>query len=148
MAAHANLKNEFTEDEKYHDLMTWLISTLTMRCYGSVCLSWNYNMSHFMRKPVYAICEQQRCRSACAYAQSDQHLCCSLPRWYNNSSFYIRNLKPLPSFCGCTGRSESTLVANPKDRFSRDVAHITALEQTLYLVVSWIFSSLQPHYLA
>ena len=24
------------------------------------------------------ICEQQRCRSACASAQSDQHLCCSL----------------------------------------------------------------------
>ena len=26
-----------------------------------------------MRKPVYAICEQQRRRSACASAQSDQH---------------------------------------------------------------------------
>ena len=26
-----------------------------------------------MRKPVYAICEQQRRRSACAFAQSDQH---------------------------------------------------------------------------
>ena len=26
----------------------------------------------------YAICEQQRCRSACASAQSDQHHCCSL----------------------------------------------------------------------
>ena len=24
MAAHARLKNEFTEDEKYHDLMIWL----------------------------------------------------------------------------------------------------------------------------
>ena len=35
---------------------------------------------HIMRKPVYAICEQQRRRSACAYAQSDQHLCCLLPR--------------------------------------------------------------------
>ena len=33
-------------------------------------------MSHIMRKPVLAICEQQRCRSACASAQSDQHLCC------------------------------------------------------------------------
>ena len=28
----------------------------------------------------YAICEQQRCRSACASMQSDQHLCCSLLR--------------------------------------------------------------------
>ena len=25
MAAHARLKNEFTEDEKYHNLMRWLI---------------------------------------------------------------------------------------------------------------------------
>ena len=50
------------------------------------CKQWNvaagrYNkMSLVMRKPVYAICEQQRRRSTCASAQSDQHLCCSLPR--------------------------------------------------------------------
>ena len=25
MAAHARLKNEFTEDEKYHNLMAWVI---------------------------------------------------------------------------------------------------------------------------
>ena len=35
-------------------------------------------LSHVMRKPVYAICEQQRRRSACAFAQSDQCLCCLL----------------------------------------------------------------------
>ena len=28
-----------------------------------------------MRKPVFATCEQQRRRSACASAQSEQHLC-------------------------------------------------------------------------
>ena len=28
MAAHACLKNEFTEDEKYHNLMTWFICCL------------------------------------------------------------------------------------------------------------------------
>ena len=39
-----------------------------------------YHMSHVMRKPVLAIGEQQRCRSACASAQSGQHLCCSLLR--------------------------------------------------------------------
>ena len=66
-------------------------------------------MSHIMRKPVYAICEQQRCTSACTSAQS---------------SFYIRNFKPLASFCGCAGRFESDLVENPEDRFSRDKAHI------------------------
>ena len=33
------------------------------------------SLSHVMRKPVYAICEQQRRRSDCASAQSDQRLC-------------------------------------------------------------------------
>ena len=37
-------------------------------------------LSHVMRKPVYAICEQQRCRSACASVQSDQCLCYSMFR--------------------------------------------------------------------
>ena len=31
-----------------------------------------------MKKPVFAICEQQRRRSACASSQCDQHLCFSL----------------------------------------------------------------------
>ena len=55
-------------------------------------------ISLLMRKPVYAICDQQRCRSACAFAQSDQHLCCSLPKKYNISSFYICNFMTLASF--------------------------------------------------
>ena len=66
----------------------------------------------------YVICEQQRHRSACASVQSDQRLCCSLLRPYNISRFYSRNFKTLASFCGCKGRFESTLVANPEDRFS------------------------------
>ena len=37
-------------------------------------------MSHVMRKPVYALCEQKRRRSACASVQSDQRLSCSLLR--------------------------------------------------------------------
>ena len=39
-----------------------------------------HDMSYVVRKPVFAICEQQRCRSAWASVQSDQRLCCSLPR--------------------------------------------------------------------
>ena len=81
------------------------------------------NVSHVMRKPVFAICKQQRHRSACTSAQSDQCLCCSLPRKYNISSFY--NFKPLANFCGCAGRFESYLVEKPEDRFSRDEAHVT-----------------------
>ena len=108
-------------------LLAWAIST-KFACRGpskNVFKRRAQNdMSHIMRKPVYAICEQQRSRSAWAFAQSDQRLFCSLPRYYNSSSFYIQNFKFLPSFCGCAGQFESTLVANPEDRFSRNEAHI------------------------
>ena len=62
----------------------------------------------------YVICEQQRRRSACAFAQSDQRLCSSLLRWYNISRFYSRNFKTLASFSGCAGRFVSGLVGNSR----------------------------------
>ena len=34
----------------------------------------------------------------------------------------LASVQPLASFCGCPGRFESILVANPEDRFSRDEA--------------------------
>ena len=43
-----------------------------------------------MRKPVYAICERQRHRSACTSVQSDQHLCFLLP---GNLQFELANLQ-------------------------------------------------------
>ena len=81
-------------------------------------------MSHIMRKPVYAICEQRRRRSDCASAQSDQRLCCSLLGEYNISTFYNRNFKILASLCGWAVQFESHLVGNPEDRFSHDVAQM------------------------
>ena len=83
-----------------------------------------YEMSHVMSNPVYAISEQ--------YAQSDQRLCCSLPRYYDAPSFYIRNCKPLPNFCCCAGRFVSYLVANSEDTFSRDEAQITTTFRTSF----------------
>ena len=63
-------------------LLYWL-NRFTLSCY---CLSnqrsayyGEHYMSHVSRKPVLVICEQQRCRSACTFVQSDQHHCCSLP---------------------------------------------------------------------
>ena len=79
-------------------------------------------MGLIMRKPV--LCEQQRCRSACASAQSDQHLCCSLPKKYNICSFYICNFTNLGFFCSWTGWFELYLSQTPQNRFSRDEAHI------------------------
>ena len=57
--------------------------------FGSLQCIW-WHLSHVMRKPVYATCEQQRRRSAYASVQSDQRLCCSLPIYYNTSSFYMQ----------------------------------------------------------
>ena len=97
-----------------------------------------------MRNPIYAICEQQRRRPACASAQSDQRHYCSLPRWYNISSFYIRNFKPLAGFCGCAGRFVSYLVGNPEDRFSRDVAQIE-VAILMGMIVGIVYSYEPPH---
>ena len=79
-------------------------------------------MSNVMRKPVFAICEQQKCRSACTSAQSDQRICYSLLRQYNICSFYMQNLKPLACLYNSASQFEPYLVANLEDRFSRNVA--------------------------
>ena len=58
----------------------WRISIKLKRDVKVTHMPCKDNMSHVMRKPTFAICEQQRRRSACASAQSDQLFCCSLPR--------------------------------------------------------------------
>ena len=58
------------------------------------------NVNCIMIWPVYAICKQQRRRPACSSTQSDERLCCLLPRQYNISCFYIWNLKPLAAHDG------------------------------------------------
>ena len=75
-------------------------------------LSWGGSYEPRHEKTCFALCEQQRRRSACASAQSDQHLCCSLPGQYMYN-IYIQNFKPLASFCDWAGQFESYLVANP-----------------------------------
>ena len=93
-----------------------------------------------MRKLVLAICEQYRRRSACACAQSDQHLCFSLLDRIITLKIYIQNSKPLASFCGCAGRFVSYLVENPEDRFSRDEAHI----HVQLIGYKWLFLAVKP----
>ena len=72
-------------------------------------------MNHVMRKCV--LCHMQttkaqislRIRAVWSW-ESDQRLCCSLPRQNDTSSLYIRNFKCLAGLCGCEGRfvSEDT----------------------------------------
>ena len=93
-----------------------LLKVLNQRKISST-LSVNY-MSQVMRKRV--LCHMQITTSA----QSDQHLCCSLPRQYDMYTNYIQSCKILACFCSWAGWFEPYLVGNPKDTFSHDVAHI------------------------
>ena len=85
-----------------------------------------------MRKPVYAICKQQRHKSACTSLQSDQRLCCSLPGWYNTvATCYIDEIsRPAAEQAGMSLNWSQT----PEDRFSRDVAHLLLLSCVLHCV--------------
>ena len=56
------------------------------------------------------MCDQQRLRPACAYAQSDQSLCLSLEYSMIVKLLTERHLEFLSLKGGCTGSSESTLV--------------------------------------
>ena len=80
------------------------------------CFMW-FKFSYVMRKSAYAICEQQRCRSACVCVQSDQHLCCSLLSYYNTSSFYIQTFKTLTWLCRWAGRFVSYRLQTQKTGF-------------------------------
>ena len=95
--------------------MTWSVrSSNSSYCYDIVCVSKD-NLSHIMRKPVYALCEQQRRRSA---------------------SFVIRCLKSLIPLVSISEISSLYIASvavqaglslpwwqTPEDRFSRDEAH-------------------------
>ena len=73
--------------------------------------------------PVYAICDQQRPRSACASTQSNKRRYYSLQRWYNIYSCYIQNFKTVTSSGGWAVRI-CTWSKTPEDRFSHDVTQI------------------------
>ena len=74
------------------------------------------NNSLVMRKSVFAICKQQKCRSACASTQSVSTL---VVHCIDSviSLVSISEISRLASFCGCAGRFESYLVKNPKTGF-------------------------------
>ena len=65
--------------------------------------------------------KQQRCRSACEFVQSDQHLCCSL----SGSIIPLLAIAEISIShqLSVADRFESYRAANPEDRFSCDRAH-------------------------
>ena len=69
------------------------------------------------------MCDQQRLRPACAYAQTDQSLCLSLEYSMTVELLTEHCLEFLSLTGGCTGLSESTLVKMSNCWKSRAVAH-------------------------
>ena len=82
-------------------------------------------MSRGMRFPT--MCDQQKLRSACAYAQTDQSLCWSLKYFMTVKLLTEPHLRFLSFKGGCTGSSESTFVKMPHCWKSRVVAQLSLL---------------------
>ena len=68
------------------------------------------NMRHIMRKPVLCCMRTTMRRPACAFAQSDQRLCCSLPRKYDPYNCFTGHFRTLSGFRSCADRFEPFLV--------------------------------------
>ena len=73
------------------------------------------------------MCDQQRLRPACAYAQNDQSLYKPLEYSMTVKLLTEHHLEFLSLKGGCTGSSESTLVKMPHCWKSRVSAHICSL---------------------
>ena len=73
----------------------------------NICISLKWDST---RKPVFGVCEQQRRRSSCASAQSDQRLCYSLSGEHRSQACSLQNFIFLPSLCSRGDWFESRFV--------------------------------------
>ena len=74
--------------------------------------------------PKCGMCDQQRLRPACAYAQSDQSLCKSLEYSMSVKLLTKHHLDVLSLTGGCRGSSESKLVKMSNYWKSHAAAHL------------------------
>ena len=99
------------------------------------------HLSHITRNPVYAICNNK-----CAGQPAHQHsLISPFAFHYLDSTMPLVSLSKisrLAGLCSWAGRFESYLVGNPKDRFSRDVAHFK--NSFMIRVLITMISCLEP----
>ena len=78
------------------------------------------------------MCDQQRLRPACAYAQTDQSICWSLKYSMTVKLLTEPHLRFLSLKGGCTASSESTLVKMPHCWKSHVTAHISYHSRGLF----------------
>ena len=87
-----------------------LCSNVYPRCVNHNWASTRVNLSS-------GVCEQQRRRPACAYAQSDQRLCRSYIGKYHVKTGYMRNFNFIASLCSWAGWFGFDLEQTPKTGF-------------------------------
>ena len=77
------------------------------------------------------MCDQQRLRAACAYAQTDQSLCSPLEYYMTVKLLTEHHLVFLSLEAGCTGTSESAHVKMPHCWKSHATALIIDVDKDL-----------------
>ena len=137
MAAHVRLKNEFTKDKKYHNIMSWLI--WWQKCmYGNLSKAQKANDTIKIQEETeeeqnsiawlcswciwtassefgtYRLCEQRRFRRACASAQSRQNLRCSLIQAVSQEEPSYR--KPDPWLLWMAGHAQLKFVMTERSK--------------------------------
>ena len=122
-----NISNKFT----YFSSILWL-HLATRNWYRPNTMRWTWGFI-YPKKYNWAVtwdfqqcgmCDQQRLRPACAYAQTDQSICQSLKYSMSVKLPTIHHLEFLSLKGGCTGSSESTLVNLPHCWKLRVAAHV------------------------
>ena len=83
--------------------------------------------------PKCSICNQQKLRSACAYAQSDQNLCLLLEYSMSVKLLTVNHLEFLSLKGGCTGSSESKLSVKMPHCWKSHVASQNVGKHKLYV---------------
>ena len=93
-------------------------------CVEAQSISKIKDLSRAMRNASYVICEQQRRRSACASAQSDQRLCFR----YLDSVMSLVSVTKISSLMLASVAEQASLSLTwsetPEDAFSHDKAHL------------------------
>ena len=80
------------------------------------------------------MCDQQRLRSACAYAQSDQRLCLSLEYSLSVKLLTEHHLEFLSLKGGCRGSTESTMIKMQHCWKTHATAHIVTCNASIYIM--------------
>ena len=118
------------------------VATLKRRLHRLV---WAYTCQNTTLLAQCGMCDQQRLRAACAYAQSDQSQCKSLEYSMTVKLLTEHHIKEFLSLKGgCTGLSESTLVKMPRCWKSHITAHEPRHEISNNVVCATSKASDQP----